>query len=117
MNRAGKASTGKAQNDVKFAGKVNSVIECQRAIRASNAGDWVTTDMQDVLGATTRTHFAAFFRAGLVQNYLEVTSVFFDLLVTVPLGIQVLNGTMLLGDYVAVSKILVNQEGSSPPKL
>ena len=71
--------------------------------------------MQDVLVTTTRTHFVALFRAGHVQNFLDATSQFLSLLVTIPLGIQVLNGTMLVGDFTAIYAILVRLKGLHSP--
>mmetsp|Transcript_27452 Transcript_27452/g.44630 ORF Transcript_27452/g.44630 Transcript_27452/m.44630 type:complete len:303 (-) Transcript_27452:958-1866(-) len=105
-DRAGRASFLKSQADAKFMGKISSTIECRKAIRASNAVEWISDDLQEVVKLTRSSHFSSFFRSQLVQNFIEIAgsgSGFFMVLVLVPLGVQVINGVRPIGDFITIS--------------
>merc|ERR1719410_780493 len=69
--RATKASDKKRQNDAHFMGKIASVAQCRKAIRAGNAGAWIEQDLEDLLSSSEETHRSAFFNSALVQNFTE----------------------------------------------
>lgn len=103
-DKAGLASFKKSQADAKFMGKISSTIECRKAIRASNATEWITEDLEEVVEHTRRSHFSSFFRSMLVQNFIEIAgSGVFMILVMVPLGIQVINGILPIQAYITIS--------------
>ncbi|KAL7554078.1 hypothetical protein ACHAWF_017460 [Thalassiosira exigua] len=103
QDRSTRAADKATQFDAKFTGKISSAVQCRNAIRAGDAGDWVNSDMQDVLADVKKSHFLKFFRAQLVQNFVEMSGAVYTLLILVPLGIAVLNGQIPVGDFLGIN--------------
>ena len=103
-DKAGAASFKKSLVDAKFMGKTSSVIECRKAIRASNAIEWINNDMKEVVELTRKAHFSSFFRSQMVQNFVEIAgSGVFMVLVLVPLGVQVINQVRPIDNFITIS--------------
>ena len=68
--KASQAGLDKAITDAKVAGKIASAVECRKAIRASNAGDWVSTDMKDLFDQLRCQTKNSYFRSDLARNFL-----------------------------------------------
>ena len=107
-DRASRASAKRAQTDGTLSGKVASAVECRDAIRAGNASDWVMKDLKELLDRTDRTHFNSFFRSGLSEGYISVMAGIYMLLIILPLGLGVVNGTLDLGTFMTVQMAAVS---------
>ena len=68
--KASQAGLDKAITDARVAGKIASAVECRKAIRASNAGDWVSTDMKDLFDQLRCQTRNSYFRSDLARNFL-----------------------------------------------
>lgn len=109
--RATKAGLRAVIGDTTFMGKIGSVIKCLPAIRVCDAGNWITKDMDSVFRNTKKCHFDKFFDSAFMQYYMVGMSMVYTLVVQIPLGIQLINGEILIGAYTqiatqAVRKIL-----------
>ena len=107
-NKASKISIKSSVVDGKFMGKISSVITCRKAVRACDAGDWVSDYLQDVMDYVKKLHFRKFFDTGNVASFNTILMQLVMIIVTLPLGIQVLNGQAQIGDFMAVSGALVS---------
>mmetsp|Transcript_3638 Transcript_3638/g.5368 ORF Transcript_3638/g.5368 Transcript_3638/m.5368 type:complete len:903 (+) Transcript_3638:172-2880(+) len=101
-DRAGRASANKARMDAILSGKISSTVECRDAIRAADASEWIAGDMKDTLKKTDNAHFSSFLRSGFGQNYLEVMAAIYTYLIVLPLGLGVINGSILVGTFSTV---------------
>lgn len=108
-DRASRASAKRARTDAIFSGKVSSAVECRDAIRAGDASDFILKDMKEMLDATDRTHFSNFFRSGASAGYIQVMAGIYTVLVILPLGLGVFNGTMDVGQFFTVQTALVSE--------
>ena len=103
-DKAGVASFKRGEVDAKFMGKMSSTIECRKAIRASNAIEWIIDDMKEVVELTRKAHFSSFFRSQLIQNFLEIAGgSFFMVLVLVPLGVEVINQVRPIDNFITIT--------------
>ncbi len=100
--RAAKAALRAVIGDTTFMGKIGSVIKCLPAIRVCDAGNWITKDMDSVFRNTKKCHFDKFFDSAFMQYYMVGMSFGYLLIVTIPLGIQLINGDILIGDYMQI---------------
>ena len=75
--KASQAGLDKAITDAKVAGKIASAVECRKAIRASNAGDWVSTDMKDLFDQLRCQTRNSYFRSDLARNFLVSSALFY----------------------------------------
>lgn len=67
---ASQAAQGKAITESKVMGKVTSAVECRPAIRASNAGDWISSDMKDLFDQLRMATRNSWYRSDLARNFL-----------------------------------------------
>ena len=100
--KAAKAAYKSVLCDSTFSGKIGSVIKCLKSIRACDAGDWVGTDTDALFGGVARSHFGKFFWSSLVEQYMIGMGCVYNLVISTPLGIQVLRGKTLLGTFQQV---------------
>lgn len=109
--RAAKAGLRFVIGDTTFMGKIGSVIKCLPAIRVCDAGNWITKDMDSVFRNTKKCHFDRFFDSATMMYWIMGMGQVYTLVVSIPLGIQLIRGDILIGDYLqivtqAVRKIL-----------
>lgn len=103
---ASEAAQDKAITESKVMGKVTSAVECRPAIRASNAADWISNDMKDLFEQLRMATRNSWLRSDLARNFMEWGATFFTVLVSVPLGLGVINGSIDLGTFGGLSQSL-----------
>ena len=65
-------------------------------------------DLKELLDRTDRTHFNSFFRSGLSEGYISVMAGIYMLLIILPLGLGVVNGSLDLGTFMTVQMAAVS---------
>jgi len=67
---ASQAAQDKAITESKVMGKVTSAVECRPAIRASNAGHWISSDMKDLFEQLRMATRNSWLRSDLARNFM-----------------------------------------------
>lgn len=105
------AAFGMVNADAAFSGKIVNIVECRSAIRTCNAGNWVESTSQELLKRTKLAHLKNYSVTALVMNLFTACTSLFGLFILIPLGLQVLNGSMEFAEFIVINGALVSRGG------
>lgn len=108
-NAQTKAAFDNVNADAAFGGKIVNIVECRSAIRTCNAGNWVESTSQELLKQTKLAHLKNFSITLLVANLFMASTSLFGLFILIPLGLQVINGSMDFTQFIVIYGALVSR--------
>jgi len=108
MREAREASAKKAQAEANVMGKISSAVECRKAIRACNAGSWVSDDVQDFFESLREASRDMFLRTNLAQTFVEGAGALYVVLTLIPLGFGVLEGRIPIQDFTSLFQAMLS---------